>query len=722
MTDENNTTTTPGAGIRLDDVIYALFRRKWLITGFAVAGLLAAGGLFLIQKPTYQSAAKLLLRYVQENRSATTVDKDSQIKSPDFSGENIINSEREILNSLDLAIQVAEVIGPGKIQGTVGKETNLMKAAVTIQRGLEVDVPPKSSIIRLVFTHTDPEVTQAVLQQLIRSYLKKHVELHRGLGDLEKFLAQQTDQLKARLNQTDDALQKIKVNAGVSAPEENRKAYVEQMSKIRQELLDVEAGIAERKTILAEMEKLEPSKNEDANEVGVPLDKLEEYKSVCAELSRSQAARREMLSKFTPENPSVKRLLDQIVRSEQEKKKLEQEYPKLAALGLSPMISAGTNYIDVAAEGTRVKALEAKAKVLATQLAIIKKEAAGLERAEAEIAELMRQRAVEEAHFLSYSKSLEQARIQENLGAGKITNIGEVQAPSFPTRSRAATKKMMIKLATGGAGLGVGLALLLELFLIQSIKRPREVEARLKLPLFFELPMLGAKNTKRLPMTGEEQGSELLLWNGTASLRPYFEAMRDRLIHHFEVRKLTHKPKLVAVTSCGTGAGVSSIAKGLALSLSEAGDGNILLVDMSTDQGAAHSFMKGDSSMDLPEALDAGTRESAQVQDKLFLATSGDLKDGVCKVLPKRFTHLMPKMKASDYDYIIFDLPPVSATSITPRLAGFMDLVLEVVEAEKTNRDLAKRAAAVLRETQPNVSVVVNKCQTHLPAWLHPEV
>ena len=720
MTDDQ-TTTQPGSGISLDDILYALFRRKWMIMGFAVAGLLAAAGLFLTKKPIYQSDAKLLLRYVQENRSASSVDKDAQIKSPDFAGENIINSELEILNSLDLAVQVAELVGPEKIQGTAGQETNVMRAALIVQRGLHVDVPHKSSIIRLSFTHTEPEVPQLVLQQLIASYLKKHVDLHRGQGDLEKFLAQHTDQLRSRLSHTDEALQNVKSKAGVIAPEESRKAYVELLSKIRQDLVDVEAEIAQRKAALADLDQLAPSKKEDATDLGVPLDKLDEYKNIVAELSRNQTARREMLVKYTPENPAVKLVVEQIARTEQEKKDLEAKYPKLATLGLSGVGNGGTNALDFANETTRVKALEARAKVLSTEINIIKKEAAGLAQAEAEIAELMRQRAVEEAHFLSYSKSLEQARIQENLGAGKITNIGEVQAPSFPTRSRKETKKMMAQVGMGGLGFGIAFALALELFLLRSIKRPSEVEARLKLPLFFSLPALAGKGRKKLPPSGADAGGEIALWNGSSSLRPYFEAMRDRLIHYFEVRNLTHKPKLVAVTSCGTGAGVSSVAKGLALSLSEAGDGNILLVDMSTDQGAAHSFMKGDVNMGLPEVLDAGTRESAQVQDKLYLATASDLREGVCKVLPKRFTHLMPKMKASDYDYIIFDLPPVSATSITPRLAGFMDLVLEVVEADKTNRETAKRAAAVLGEVQPNVSVVVNKCRKYLPAWLDQE-
>jgi polysaccharide biosynthesis transport protein len=720
MTDDNTTTTSEG-GIGLHDILYVLFRRKWMILSFIGLGLVLAAGVFLRGKPVYQSEAKLLLRYVQENRAATAVDKDSQIRAPDSTGDALINAELEILSSFDLATQVAEIIGPEKIQGTAGKETNAMEAAIMIQKGLQVDAPRKSSIIRLIYTHGDPEVTQGVLRQLIASYLKKHVELHRGVGDLDKFLAQQTDQLRSRLSQTDDTLQKIKQKSGIISPEETKKAYVEMISKIRQELFDVEAEIAERKAALAE---IGPG-GDDAQVDGLPADKVEEYKLISGELSRAQMTRREMIFKYTAESPVLQQFLERMARTEQEKKKLEQEFPKLKSIGVTVFSGAGTNQFDVATESTRVKALEARAKVLKTQLDIVKTEATGLEQAEAEIAELMRQRAVEEAHFLSYSKSLEQARIQENLGAGKITNIGEVQAPSFPTRSRKATKKLMVQVAGASTALGIALAFGLGLFLDQSVRRPQEIESKLKLPLFFALPRL-SKGERKLLKNGSQEstasgGGDPQLWNGTGSLRPYFEAMRDRLLHYFEARNLTHKPKLVAVTGCGSGAGVSSIAKGLALSLSEAGDGNILLVDMSSEQGAAHLFTKMDSCPGLPEALEEQTRGAGQVHDKLYLATANEFKDGVDKVIPRRFNHLVPKMKASDYDFIIFDLPPVSATSITPRLAKFMDLVLEVVEAEKTNRDTVKRAAAVLSEGQPNVSVVVNKCQKHLPNWFHQE-
>ena len=60
----------------------------------------------------------------------------------------------------------------------------------------------------------------------------------------------------------------------------------------------------------------------------------------------------------------------------------------------------------------------------------------------------------------------------------------------------------------------------------------------------------------------------------------------------------------------------------------------------------------------------------------------------------------MPKLKASDYDYIIFDMPPVNQISITPRLAGFMDMVLLVIESEKTDREVVKRAHFDVRRVQ----------------------
>jgi Mrp family chromosome partitioning ATPase len=211
---------------------------------------------------------------------------------------------------------------------------------------------------------------------------------------------------------------------------------------------------------------------------------------------------------------------------------------------------------------------------------------------------------------------------------------------------------------------------------------------------------------------------EIAPWDPNHQLHSYYDALRDRLTTWFEARKMTHHPKLVAVTSCSKGAGVSTIATGLAASLSEVGGGSVLLVDMNHHKAAAHEFSQGKPQCALHEALEQEKRHGALVHQNLYVASGNGTPDGLPRAMPKRFAQLMPKMKASDYDYIIFDMPPISQTSVTGRLAGFMDIVLMVVEADKTNRDAAKRARTSLAESNPNLAAIINRTHSHVPSWL----
>ena len=217
-------------------------------------------------------------------------------------------------------------------------------------------------------------------------------------------------------------------------------------------------------------------------------------------------------------------------------------------------------------------------------------------------------------------------------------------------------------------------------------------------------------------------GSELAPWHPAHGLRPFYDALRDRLITFFEVNNMTHKPKLVAVTGCAQGAGVSTVAAGLAASLSETGDGNVLLVDMNLQDGAAHEFYKGQLACGLEDALAADKRDNALVQNNLYVVSEAGNSELLPSVLPKRFKNLVPRLKASDYDYIIFDMPAVSQISITPRLARFMDMVLMVVEAEKTNAEVVKRAGALLTHSKGHVGIVLNKGRSYVPKRLQQDI
>ena len=384
----------------------------------------------------------------------------------------------------------------------------------------------------------------------------------------------------------------------------------------------------------------------------------------------------------------------------------------------------------------QISALEARIKVLNSQLSQIQSDAAKMDESREIISELKQREQREEAELEYFQRNLEQARIDTMIGAGKAPNIGVIQSPSPPVKQwPKKLKKMAAILAVGGIAAGLALAFLIEMFLDRSLKRPVEIEAKLGLPLFISIPdftkngypraKIEGKKTLLLTETAGKDASEnaaLAPWNRQHPLRRFCEGLRDRLIVHFEVKNVTHKPKLVAVTSCAKGAGVSSVAAGLAASLSETGDGNVLLVDMNVEGGAAQQFYKGKLGCGVDAALEVEARKGAQIQENLYVATQPmSAGENLPSVLPKHLMGLIPKLRASDYDYIIFDMPAVTQTSMTPRLARLMDMVLLVIESEKTNQDVAKKVISLLGETKANVTTVLNKTRSYVPSKLHQE-
>ena len=214
----------------------------------------------------------------------------------------------------------------------------------------------------------------------------------------------------------------------------------------------------------------------------------------------------------------------------------------------------------------------------------------------------------------------------------------------------------------------------------RTVKRPFEVETRLRIPLLLSIPHLQIENQRlSLPDSGHEAETVFAeggrpepdaLDNG-ALLRPFCEAIRDRLGLFFELNNMAHKPKLVAVTGLSKNAGASTLAAGLAAALSEPGDGKVLLVDK--------------------------------------------------PVAPKRFYDMMAQFKESNFDYVIFDMPSLGDTSSTLPMSGYMDKVLLVVEAEKSNGDAVKRAYSKLA-AKVDVSVIFNKSRSYGLKWLDGEL
>jgi uncharacterized protein involved in exopolysaccharide biosynthesis/Mrp family chromosome partitioning ATPase len=820
--------------ITLGDIYYILFRHKWKIAIITTLGLIAAMIVPVVWPRSYTSEAELLIKYVLDSRVPTGPEgHSSRVTLPDEAGRNIINTELHILTSLDLAQEVATNIGSAKI---LGKEGNPLAAAARIHKNLTVDVPLNSDVIRITFRHSDPQVVQQVLKQIIDTYKERHMAIHRPGGAFDDALQQETDQLKASLKNIDESIRNAKTNLNIVSVEDSQKVFGDQMTKIQQDIFDADAELAGHEASVTEMSKHTTLKDALTNVVkaadagSVPVEKTAEYKRVAGMLEMFRTKEKELLGIYLPENSRVKDVQVQIETAEKQKKQLEDENPGLLAVKAADAPKAPDSTSDLQnkmiEETSRIAALQRKIQVLTNQLAFIQGRASAVDAEAANINQLERTRKQEQLNYDFYTQTLIQSHVEESSGPGKGSNIDVIQSPSSPFLDNSKMTKASMGVAVAGLMLALGIAFLIELYLDRTLRRPADVEARLGVPLFLSIPYRNGNSNKRLlnapakaalVLTSETVGRPVFLngskttigrlpentvviedgsisqhhceifsrngevivkdlgstngtfingerivegslkadqtlrvgnlefqvgnqnnvkdlvaarkttevtppWDPRHALRPFYDTLRDRLITYFEVKNLTHNPKLVALTSCGDSAGVTSTAAGLAAALSETGDGNVLLVDMNVERGAAHHFYKGHLSCGIDEALTKEKRHEARVQNNLYVVTESASEDSLPRVLPKRFMSLVPKLKASDYDYIIFDMPPMSQISITPRLARYMDMVMVVVESEKSDRDVVQRAVAMLAETRANVGVVLNKRKTYVPERIQPEL
>ena len=171
----------------------------------------------------------------------------------------------EILTSWDLAVQVAQAIGPKRL---LPPATDLLtkvahaiglkqpsgaategEAASSISSGLKVISNKGSNIILVSYKNRDPQMATLVLQELLSRYFVKHLEVHRSAGAFD-FVTQQTDQVRARLNQTEDALKSLRDKTGIASLKEGSAALTAEAAKTQEQLNAAEADLAEQQALV----------------------------------------------------------------------------------------------------------------------------------------------------------------------------------------------------------------------------------------------------------------------------------------------------------------------------------------------------------------------------------------------------------------------------------------------------------------------------------------
>jgi len=741
----------------LRDLYYVFFRHKWKMILFFLATMAMMAVHVFYAANIYRSEAKLLVRVGRESVALDPTATTGPIIAIGRSLENEINTELGILKSQELAEKVVDAMGPevflkppeeefsvegagrekvkeaerqvrrtsgGQVRALakglsslyerLGLATSLSDrgiAVLNVMGNLEVatqaDTTGSSSIINVSYEAHNPKLAQGVLTKLIDLYLEKHIAVHRTPGS-HQFFTQQCDHLRAKLAESEKELQNLRNQSGISSLEEQRGVILGRIGALQTDIDAAEAALAASKARAQALQQTlaqTPELVVTGATVGLPNAAVDGMRTRLYEL---QLLEQDLVSKFEQDSRQVQDVRQQIAAAQA---LLEREKQERATL--TKGLNAAHTAVQTAlfTEQAALSSLEAQVATLHRSLADAQAELKALNDAGVRITALTREVDIQEANYRRYSENLEQARIDQALETGKISNINVVQSATLPVEPVRPRKvlNLLLGLVAGVFG-GIGIAFFSE-YLDHTIRTPDEVQEKLKLPTLACIPHM-----RRSRISLAEK------WDIPPSIREHYETFKEQLL--LGSKGSGKVPRVLAITGSHDKEGVSTVAANLAATLARPGDGQVLLIDADLRHPCVHQIFEASLSPGLADIFVNGQSSEAVIipspVQNLRILSAGTADGNLSEMFDSEgFTNLLNSIK-KDYRFVVVDLPAVNEASWAVRLARLCDGVGLVVEAERSRWEVVQRTKELLVNSNANVlGVVINKRRFYIPKWLY---
>lgn len=715
----------------LRDHYYIFFRHKRKIVLFFLSVMLIVTLVTFLLPAVYRSEAKLMVRLGRENvtldPTATTA---GQVVSASARRENEMKSELAVVKSRDLAERVVDDLGvsafvkPSFFGFFRSKDPLKVRseAVEKLMKHLEASTEKDSNIITIAYEAKDPKFAQKVVQKIMDHYLEKHLAVNRTPGS-HKFFKDQTEKLHAQLMQAEKELGELKNKTGLSSITEQQKLLLARIGSLEKDYEQTNTDLNASKDKVEAMKAL--VKNIPASIVTEETTRPNQASDLMRQkLYDLQLKEQELLSKYTEKNFLVKEIRRQIKNAQA---LLNKE--KSRRTEVSTGINATHQQLKSAlvAEEANLAALQAKGESLSQQIASSKDELKAFNHNAVMVSEMERQVQINEANYRKYVDKLEQARIDDALEMKKISNLSVAEAPTYPSNPVRPRKTLNLALGFMLGSLGaVGLAFMAE-YTNRSFNRPEDVEQRLQIPVLAAIPLMQPNSTNGALIPAQLAATQSLPFLlpeklpecGTlGEVGECYECLCDRLLDSED------PPRLIGITSCRSGEGVSSVAYNIALCLVRKGDERVLLVEANLKRPSARKTFSLSTSPGLSDFLPQEGVDFAAIKNShtgnLDIIHAGHGATSFSRLAASREFIELLKLWRNEYSFVVFDLPPIFKRTAALRLAGLMEGVIMVVGAEGVSCEVAERAKVQLLQGKVNLlGVVLNKRQFYIPEWLY---
>jgi capsular exopolysaccharide synthesis family protein len=597
---------------------------------------------------------------------------------------------------------------------TPDEEVRVNQYASMLGSGLRIDQQERTNLVTITVQSTNPVLSARVADKIAYTFQQEDgdretlgarqaaSDLNKSIEQLRDTIAAQEAQLIADMSTYNMPLQEKGQDLLASRLGSLSESWLKAMESRRQLETRYNAAVAANaRGEGSSIPELTDSKiYQDAVRLSSErrLKLQDDIRGIEKQIQAAETEKSELLVKYTPEYPEVKKMDERIVSLKANKDRMDKE--------VTQIIDKEKKTVDKDAVGGALVSLrsqlESKRREESQSLAAYEQEAARANvQGQAQTRLTTAKREIETNRNLLDTYTQRQKEQELAIAAGRPDNIKIPSkavvndSPVGPQRNRNILVAFFMSL-----GAGIGLAFLLD-YLDDSVKSSDDIGRHLGLPTLAMIPHYATGERRRLGLpaiAGVGNGNGNVTSTGLITLdernSPMAEAYRH-LRTSLLFSSAGRPPQSILITSSQPSEGKTTTAVNTAITLAQA-DADVVIIDCDLRRPRLHTYFDLENSQGLTNYL-SGERntenliKTCKTLPRLKVITSGPIPPNPAELLSSQEMKNLIQFLRGKYKHIIIDSPPAISFTDAAILSTVVDGVILVAMAGKSSLHLMRR-------------------------------
>lgn len=676
---------------------WLVLKRRWLVAAGVFAATVGVAGLATsLQRPSYEANGRVL---VQSNRTTSLTGVGERVGTLEALRRegNPLDTQAAVVTSYPILQRVIDTLQLKNAQGRPLEPEEL-------SRQIKVEPVPTTDILDLKFSDDDPEMAANVVNQVIKAYIDNNLKTNQEEANKAgRFIDSQIPAAEEALNRASEDLKNFRARNNIVDLERESAANINSSAVLQDQLNQARAQLADvgrQERAVADQLGLELGQ-------AIDLSSLSQSAGVQDVLSQLQTVESRLVteqSRFKDTTPQIQTL--------------KQQRDDLNALLQSRVAEAVGANVQVSPNTLQVGDIK---RNLAAALSTLQSQRAGLEGRITTLSGLVANyssRAARTPALIQEESELERRQeialtAYQNLNARKqeievaknqqVGNARVLQSAMVPTRP--AGRMRLILLAAGamvGLLLGIAAAFLMDT-IDKSLKTVKDAEAQYGYTLLGLVPRFETSDTPTILSPGADDISPRVI--AMSSPRSMIHEAYQMLQANLKFMSLDKPVKTIVISSAVPREGKSEVAANLAATMAQSGR-RVLLVDADMRNPSQHHLWGVVNSVGLSNVVvdQSELRQAVKpITSNLSVLTAGVMPPNPLSILDSEAMTAFLETVSKDYDYIVFDTPPLAGTADAAVLGKMADGVLITVRPGVADAASVAAAKSLLDRSEPNI-------------------